>query len=61
MDCAFDKDMSVERVYAEDLAESIMRYLDPNDTDFVKKFPNRSKFIKELLGVEPGENWTYRK
>lgn len=39
MDCAFDKDMSFERVYAEELVESIMRYLDPNDIDFVKKFP----------------------
>ncbi len=61
MDCAFDKDMPTRRVYAEDLAESIMRYLDPYDTEFVKKFPNRAKFIKELLGVEPGENRSYRK
>ena len=42
--------LSIEEKYAEDLAESIIRYLNPNDTSFVKKFPNRAKFIKKLLG-----------
>ena len=45
----------------EDLTESVMRYLDPDDTDFVKDSPNRAEYIKKLLGVEPGENQTYRR
>ena len=38
-----------------------MRYLDPEDKDFVKDFPNRAEYIKKFLGVEPGENQTYRR
>lgn len=38
-------------VYAEDFAESVMRYLDPNDTEFKKLFPNRCKILKFILGV----------
>ena len=45
-----DLDVSVEEKYAEDLAESIRIYLGSNKKWFVKKFPNRAKFIKKLLG-----------
>ena len=49
-DVHMNSKLSIEEKYAEDLAESIIRYLNPNDTSFVKKFPNRAKFIKKLLG-----------
>lgn len=37
--------------YSEDFAESVRRYLDPTDTEFRKKFPNRCDILEQILGV----------
>ena len=37
--------------YSEDFAESVRRYLDPTDTEFRTKFPNRCHVIEQILGV----------
>lgn len=37
--------------YSEDFAESVRRYLDPTDTEFRKKFPNRCEVLEQILGV----------
>ena len=37
------------RIYAEDFAESVKRYLNPNDTSFKDEFPYRYRLLKKIL------------
>ena len=41
----------IKKLYAEDFAVSVKRYLDPSDAKFREDFPNRCKVLKKYLGV----------